>query len=75
MKLTKKAAYEIAKKLRPDVLPTTTRDLPQYDVQLAKKLETCWVFELPDNPDIIGTTPLLAVDWITGKVFEFGYGI
>lgn len=75
MKLTKKAAYEIAKTLRPDVLYTTTRDLPRYDVELAKRLETCIVFRLPDDPDTIGTTPLLAVDRITGEAFEFGYGI
>lgn len=74
MKLTKKQAYEIARTVRPDVLPTTTRDLPLFDLELMKHLGNCWCFLTKPTRETIGAEYFVAVNKETGKAFQYSYG-
>ena len=72
--LTKRLAYEIARTVRPDVSPTTTRDLPCYDLELMERLRSCYCFEVPMTGETIGASYYVAVNRVTGEAFEYSYG-
>lgn len=72
--LTAEEAYAVAMTIRADVGPKPIRERPEYDRELMEKLATCWVFEAPPDPEVIGTSVCVAVDKRTGKAFSFGFG-
>lgn len=72
--MTAKKAYEVARKLRPDVAPRPVPLdwIPDFD--LKARLRGCFVFEVPPDGIRIGCTFCVAVNRRDGTAFEFGYG-
>lgn len=72
--MTAREAYEVARKLRPDVAPrpVSLGGIPDYDLQA--RLRGCFVFEVPPDGSVIGCSFCVAVNRKDGTAFEFGYG-
>jgi hypothetical protein len=72
--MTAKEAYEVARKVRPDVgrRPVSLGCIFDYD--LKDRLQGCFVFEVPPDGSVIGCSFCVAVNRKDGTAFEFGYG-